>query len=148
MNVVIRAMVIYFILLVLMRLSGKRSFSQLTTFDFVLLLIIGETSQQALTGEDYSITNAFLIVVTLLALDIGLSIVKQKAPQAEKWLDGLPLVIIDDGKLLKSRMEMARVAEDDILAKARETQGIERLDQIKYAVLERTGGISIIPKSK
>jgi len=64
----------------------------------------------------------------------------------EKWLDGVPVIIVVEGKLLQDRMDQARVDADDILEAARQSHGLERLDQIKYAVLERSGGISIIPK--
>lgn len=147
MNVVIRTIAIYMFLLMIFRISGKRSLSQMTSFDFVLILIIGESTQQALLGNDFSITNAILVISTLMIFDIGLSLFKGYVPETEKWIDGLPLVILKDGNPIQERMKKARVEEDDILAAARETQGLERLDQIKYAVLERSGGISIIPKS-
>lgn len=79
-------------------------------------------------------------------MDIALSLWKQRSPQVEKFLDGVPLVIVEEGRPLKDRMAKARVDEDDVLTAARELQGLERMDQIKYAVLERSGGISIIPK--
>ncbi len=146
MNVIVRALAIYFGLLIILRLSGKRSLSQITTFDFVLLLIIGEATQQALLGNDFSITNAFLVIITLIVTDVGFSLLKQYLPAAEKIIDGVPLVIVEDGALLKERMDKARIDEMDILNAAREKQGLERIDQIKYAVLERSGGISVIPK--
>ncbi|MEH1834145.1 MAG: YetF domain-containing protein [Nostoc sp.] len=73
---------------------------------------------------------------------------KQRSPQVEKFLDGVPLVIVEEGRPLKDRMAKARVDEDDILTAARQLQGLERMDQIKYAVLERSGGISIIPNQE
>lgn len=146
MNVIVRVLAIYFGLLIILRLSGKRSLSQITTFDFVLLLIIGDATQQALLGDDFSITNAFLVIVTLIATDVGFSLLKQYMPAAEKIIDGVPLVIVENGTLLKDRMDKARIDEKDILTAAREKQGLERIDQIKYAVLERSGGISVIPK--
>jgi uncharacterized membrane protein YcaP (DUF421 family) len=147
MDAVLRSIAIYIFLLVIFRISGKRSLSQITTFDFVLLLIIGEAVQQGLLGEDFSITNAFIIISTLMGIEIALSLVKQHFPAFDKMVDSVPLVILEDGKLLKDRMDKARVDESDILSKARELQGLERLDQIKYAVVERSGGISIIPKT-
>jgi uncharacterized membrane protein YcaP (DUF421 family) len=111
------------------------------------LLIVAETTQQALTGQDYSITNSFLLIVTLIGLDIGLSLVKQRSKKVEQWLDNVPLVIVENGKPFKERMDKARIDEEDILNAARMHQGLERMDQIKYAALERSGGISIIPKS-
>lgn len=145
MDSVIRAASVYLILMILFRIMGTRALAQITTFDFILLLIISETTQQAMVGQDFSLTNAFLAIVTLVMLDLGLSLLKNKFPNLEKWLEGLPLVIVENGVPLKDRMERARVDESDVLAAARETQGLERMEQIKYAVLERSGGISIIP---
>ncbi|HEX3034968.1 MAG TPA: YetF domain-containing protein [Thermodesulfobacteriota bacterium] len=146
MDAVLRGTAIYLFLLVLLRFAGRRTLGQLTTFDFVLLLIISEATQQALLGEDFSITNAFLVIMTMIGLDIGLSLLKQRFIRLQDWLEGMPIVLIENGRLLKDRMNKERVDEDDILQAAREAQGIERIEQIKYAVLERTGGISIIPK--
>lgn len=147
MDSVLRAVAIYVILLVIFRISGKRSLAQITTFDFVLLLIIGEATQQALLGEDFSLTNAFVVIVTLVGLDIGLSLLKGRSQKLERVVDDLPLLIVEDGRPLQERMDKARIDQSDVLTAARELQGLERMDQIKYAVLERSGGISIIPKS-
>ncbi len=148
MDSVLRGVAIYFILLVILRVSGRRTLGQMTTFDFVLLLIIAETTQQALLGEDFSLTNAGLLIVTLIVIDIGLSLLRERWPRLDRLIEGLPLILVEDGRLIKERVEQSRVDEEDILAAARESQGIERMDQIKYAVLERNGGISIIPKQK
>ena len=145
MDSVLRAVAIYAFLLVIFRISGKRSLAQITTFDFILLLVVGEATQQALLGNDFSIVNAVTVILTLLGLDIGLSLLKQRSKTLERWIDDAPLVIVEDGRLLKERMDKARIDEADILAAARELQGLERMDQIKYAVLERSGGISVIP---
>jgi uncharacterized membrane protein YcaP (DUF421 family) len=147
MDSVLRAIAIYAILLIIFRISGKRSLAQITTFDFVLLLVIGEATQQALLGDDFSMTNAFIVIVTLLGLDIALSLLKQRSPKIELLLDDTPLIIVEDGRPLKERMDKARIDESDVLTAARELQGLERMDQIKYAVLERSGGVSVIPKS-
>lgn len=120
----------------------------MTNFDLLLLLLTGEATQQGLLGNDYSLTNAFLVILTLIGLDVSLSLWKQRSPQLEKLVDGVPMVIVEDGRPLKDRMDKARVDESDILTAARVLQGLERMDQIKYAVLERSGGISIIPKQK
>src|SRR5690606_14683535 len=79
MDAVLSGLIVYAFLLIVFRISGKRSLGQVTTFDFVLLLIVAETTQQALLGDDYSITNAFLLIVTLLAIDIGLSLIKHRS---------------------------------------------------------------------
>jgi uncharacterized membrane protein YcaP (DUF421 family) len=146
MDAVLRALAIYVILLVVFRVAGKRSLAQITTFDFILLLVIGEATQQALLGDDFSLTNAVLVIVTLIGIDIGLSLLQQQFTFLGPWLDDVPLVLVEEGKMLKTRMGKTRVSESDILQAAREKQGLERMDQIKYAVLERGGGISIIPR--
>ena len=147
MDVLVRGFLVYSFLLLLFRISGQRSLGQVTTFDFVLLLIIAETTQQALLGDDYSLTSAFLLVVVLLSIDIGLSLLKRHSPRVDRLLEGLPLVIVEDGKPLRERMARARVDDEDVLSAARTLQGLERMEEIKYAVLERNGGISIIKKS-
>jgi uncharacterized membrane protein YcaP (DUF421 family) len=146
MDGVIRGAVVYMFLLLLFRLSGQRTLAQITTFDLVLLLIISEASQQALIGNDNSMTHGAIVVTTLVGLNIVLSLIKQRSKGMENMLEGMPLVLVDDGKLLPERMNKVRVDEDDILEAARDCQGLERLDQIKYAVLERSGAITIIPR--
>jgi len=148
MESVVRVVVIYFFLLLVFRIAGRRTLSQMTTFDFVLLLVISEQTQQAMVANDPSLTNAFLMILTLVGLDITLSIIKQRSPKIEKWLDGTPTIIVENGRPLKDRMDKARVDESDVLTAARHLQGLERMEQIKYAVLERSGGITIIPQEQ
>jgi uncharacterized membrane protein YcaP (DUF421 family) len=147
MDAILRATVVYRFLLVLVRLSGKRTLAQVTTFDFVLLLIISEATQQALIDGDDSMTNAFLVIMTLVGLNIAFSELKQRFKTAEHVLDGMPLLLVENGNPLHDRMAKERIDVDDVLDAARETQGLEHLEQIKYAVLERNGKISIIPQS-
>jgi uncharacterized membrane protein YcaP (DUF421 family) len=148
MESVLRAAAIYAFLLLIFRLTGKRSLAQITAFDFVLLLIVGEATQQALLGEDFSLINAFIVIATLMTLELGLSLLKSLFPRLDPILDSTPLVVVADGKLLDDRTRHERVDLSDVLAAARERHGIERLDQIKFAVLERSGGISIIPADR
>ena len=145
MDSVIRAAVVYAVLLVLFRLAGKRTLAEVTTFDFVLLLIISEATQQAMVDSDNSMTNSLLLVGTLVGLNILMSELKQRFGFVERVLDGMPLLIVEHGNPLHHRMAKERVDVDDVLDAARESHGLERLDQIKYAVLERNGKISIIP---
>ncbi len=146
MDSIVRALVAYLFLLLVFRIAGKRALAQITTFDFVLLLIISEATQNALISNNYSLTNSFLVIVTLVGIDIALSLLKRRFPSLEKYMDGMPLIIVEEGRPLKERMKKARVDEEDVLTTAREIHGLERMDQIRYAVLERSGGISIIPK--
>jgi uncharacterized membrane protein YcaP (DUF421 family) len=146
MDAVVRATAIYFFVWALFRLAGRRTLSEATTFDFVLLLIIAETTQQALLGNDFSVTNAFVLITTLIGIDVLMTYVKRCFPRMDVILDGRPLLLVDNGQPLEDRMRMVRVDKEDVLEAARRSQGLERMEQIKYAVLEQSGGISIIPK--
>ncbi|MBB6611153.1 DUF421 domain-containing protein [Pontibacter sp. Tf4] len=148
MDTIIKGAVIYVFLLLIFRLSGKRTMYDVTVFDFVLLLIIAETTQQALLGDDFSLTNGLLLIITLIILDIIISLLKQKFKPIEKMVDGGPLIIMDKGQLLRDRMRKERIDEVDILESARDLHGLQRLDQIKYAILEKNGKITIIPEEK
>jgi|SRR5690554_2717584 len=148
MDAVLRGLSVYIFLLILFRISGKRNISQITTFDFVLLLILGEATQQALLGDDFSVTNAFIVILTLIAADILISSIKQKFKKFDKLVGGVPLIIVENGKPIKDRMDESRIDEEDILESARKKHGLSRMSQIKYAILERDGDISIIPAEK
>lgn len=146
MEAVVRGFVVYVFLLVVFRITGQRSLGQVTTFDFVLLLIVAETIQGALLGQDDSITFAFVLVLTLFAIDVALALVKQRSPRIDRLIEGLPLVIVQDGEPLRDRMDRSRVDDEDVMSAARSLRGLERMDQIKFAVLERNGEISVVPK--
>jgi uncharacterized membrane protein YcaP (DUF421 family) len=148
MDTIVRAVLIYCGLLLLFRLTGKRTLAQITSFDFILLLLISESFQNALANDDRSLTGAFLIAITMIGLDIGFSLLKQRSKALEKLLDDVPLVIVEHGQPLKELMMKVRVDEEDVLAAARMHHGLENMRDIKYAVLERSGGISIIPAQR
>lgn len=148
MDTVLRAAAIYAILLIAVRLSGRRTLSELTTFDFILLLVISEAVQQGLVGDNKSVTSAIITVVTLVLINVAFSFVKTRIPWVEKFIEGVPTVLVENGQTLTDRMKKARVSEDDIMVSARELQGLERMDQIKFAILEAGGRITIIPAEK
>lgn len=148
MDSVIRAAVVYLVLLVLFRLAGKRALSETTTFDLVLLLIISEAVQQAMIDGDDSMTNALVVVTTLVGMNIFIGWLACRYRAFNRLVENVPLVIVENGKPLRDHMRKSHVEDADVMTAARENHGIERMDQIKYAVLERSGGISIIPKDK
>jgi len=146
MDAVIRVLVMYAFLLLIFRLTGKRTLGEATPFDLLMLLIISETTQQAMVDEDHSMTHAFLLILTFAMINVGLSILKQRSRRAERTLEGVPLIIVDNGRPLKDRMNKERVDEDDVMEAARQSHGLERMDQVKFAVLERDGKISVVPQ--
>jgi uncharacterized membrane protein YcaP (DUF421 family) len=101
-----------------------------------------------MVDNDHSVTNCFLLVLTLVGATLVLSFLKQRFSKLERWLDDAPLVIVDHGKLNLAFMKKVHVNQSDVLEAARLLHGLERLDQIKYAVVERSGEISIIPVEK
>ena len=145
METVLRGVTIYVVLLAVMRLSGRRTLAQATPFDFILLLIIAATTQQALLGDDFSITNAVILIITLFGLDVFMSYVKRWSPGISALVDGNPVVLISQGRPDDEAMLRARVDLADVMEAARRQHGLKRLDQIDFAVLEVSGGLSIIP---
>lgn len=145
MNPVLRGILIYCFLLLILRIMGKRSLADTTTFDLVVLLIISEVTQQAMVNSDNSLTAAAILITTLLGMDLLLTLLKSAFKMFEKVVEGLPLIIVDHGKPLKERMDKTKVDESDVMQAARTSMGLERMDQVKYAVLEKDGSISIIP---
>ncbi|GAA5166471.1 DUF421 domain-containing protein [Ornithinimicrobium tianjinense] len=148
MDAVLRAVAIYLILLVVFRLTGKRTLAQITTFDLVILLIVGESTQQAMLGEDFSIVHATLVIVSLVLLQRGSDYLAWKFDAFDRVTEGVPSLLVSDGEVLKKALAANKVKEADILEAARDKQGLERLDQIKWAVLEASGHITIVPKDK
>jgi uncharacterized membrane protein YcaP (DUF421 family) len=145
MDSVLRTIAVYLFVLVVFRISGKRSLSQITTFDFVLLLIIGEATQQALLGNDFSVINACVVISTLVVLEMLFSHIEGRFPKFGRVVGSLPVVVLENGKLIEESAKREGVTLAEILAEGREKHGLERLDQFKYAILERHGGISIVP---
>ena len=146
METVFRAMSIYVVLLLLFRIIGRRSASEMTQFDFVLVLILGESTQQALLGDDFSIINCFIVAATLLSVDYAISVVKHRYDKAERLLDGAPILLVCDGEFQDEAMRRERIDKQEVLETAREAHGHENLGQVKHAILEKSGKISVVPR--
>jgi uncharacterized membrane protein YcaP (DUF421 family) len=148
MDSVLKALVVYLVLWLLIRLAGRRTLAELSPFDFILFLVIGGATQRALVGQDYSLTNAFVIITTLIVIDILVGLMERDSSFFRKIVRGVPTILVDHGHLLTGRMRRARVTAEEILERARALHGLETLEQIKYAILEASGDISIIPSDK
>ncbi|WP_333855114.1 DUF421 domain-containing protein [Leclercia sp.] len=146
MEMILRAVAIYLILLVVFKIAGRRALLQMTSFDLILLLIISEATQQALLGEDFSVTGAMLTIITLVMIDMLFGVAKKYISGAESMLDGSPVILVVHGELQNEKLKKVDVSCDDILVSARQNHGIYQLEKIKYAILERNGHISIIPE--
>ncbi|MBB3391833.1 uncharacterized membrane protein YcaP (DUF421 family) [Rhizobium sp. BK275] len=146
MDAVVRGIAIYFTLLVIIRLSGRRTLAQMTPFDLVIVLVISETTQQAMLGDDFSITNSVLLILTLFTTDIALSYLKRRSRWTARLIDGAPTVLVTNGVYDEAALTGARLQRDDVMQAARTQQGIESVKDIRFAILEVSGNISIIPK--
>lgn len=141
---VVRAAAVYFFLLLLMRVTGKRTLAEVTVFDFIVLLIVSECTQQAMTGNDFSVTNAAILVTTLVFLQRAADWISDRSPRADKLLNDLPVIVVENGRPKEEWLKRNGLTEEEILEQARASQGVERMDEIKYAVVERNGSISVI----
>lgn len=139
-----RTLAIYFALYIVLKIAGNRTLLRMTSFDFILLLIISEATQQAMLPDDLSVTSAIIAIVTLFSIDILFSFIKTYNPFIDRFMDGSPIILVENGKLLQWRMKKVHLTVDDILEIARNKQGVERLEQIKFAILEKNGDVSII----
>lgn len=148
MDSVIKSAIVYFVLWLVIRMSGRRTLGQLTVFDFILFLIIGGAAQRSLMAQDYSLTHAFLVIATFVLIDIAVSLVEGNVPGLGKILKGVPTIVVENGRVLSGRLRRARLSEDNVLEAARRLHGLETMDEIKFAIFEASGEISIIPQPK
>lgn len=146
MQIVVRALVVFIVLYLITRVVGKRQLGQMTAFELVLLITMGDLIQQGVTQEDYSITGAFLAVGTFAAASVALTWVTWRFRPARRAIDGHPTVIVRDGKILTEVADLERLPVDEIFEAMRE-KGIRDLVQVDLGVLEPDGGYSFFTRS-
>ena len=147
MYTIIHAIIGYLVLLLTVRILSRRPGAQLTPTEFVLIFLMGGVIILSTVGDDHSETNAVCAVIAVGLLHRLIAISKVRFPRLGAIVDGTPLTVLEKGQWQVETMSKMRVADDDVMAAAR-TRGVKTLDQIKYAVLERNGAISIIKKQK
>ena len=145
MDVVLRAAVIYVFLFVLMRLIGRRELSQLQPFDVLLLVVLGDLITQGALQSDMSLTGAGLAAGTFALMTVGTSFLAYRFRRLRPVLEGEPLVIVTDGKVVEQNLSRERLTIEDIQEEAR-ANGIGSLNDVRWAVLETTGRISFISR--
>ena len=145
MDIAIRAIVLYVFVFLLMRLAGRRELSSLQPFDLVLLIIIGDALQQGLTQSDYSVTGAMIAVGTFALLQVATSYLNFRVPWFRPVLEGHPIVVVQDGKIIDANLRRERIAVEE-LAEAMRIQQIASIEDVAWAVVETDGQISFIPK--
>jgi uncharacterized membrane protein YcaP (DUF421 family) len=146
MDLIVRSVVVFFFVLVLTRVIGRRELSQLAPFDLILLIILGDALQQGLTQDDYSVTGALLVVGTFAVLQVFMSWVGYRFRPLRPILEGEPLIIVQDGKPIEKNLKRERLTLDEVMESARMHE-IGSLDDVQWAIIERNGEISFLRKS-
>lgn len=146
MDLVLRAIFLYFFVFAITRVIGRRELSQLAPFDIILLIVAGDAIQQGLTQDDYSLTGAVLVVGTFAILQLLTSYASFKIVRLRPLLEGEPIVIIQNGKILDRNLQRERLTKEEVEEEARQQQ-ISSLDRVEWAVLENSGKISFLTKS-
>jgi uncharacterized membrane protein YcaP (DUF421 family) len=146
MDIVLRTFAVFAFLLVLTRVIGRRELGSLEPFDLILLIVLGDSVQQGVTQDDYSLTGAFLVVGTFAILQVFVSWVSYRFPRSRPILEGDPIIIIDDGELIERNLKRERLTRDEV-AEAARNQQIAHISEVRWGVLETSGQISFIKKS-
>lgn len=145
MDIMLRATVIFFALYLLVRLMGKRELAQMTPFELIVLVVIGDLVQQGVTHNDFSLTGAIVAIATMGCWALTLSWLTYHSRRAESVLDGEPRVIVRDGEIVKENLRRDRLTRAEILSEMR-LAGIAHLRDVAWAILEPRGKMSFIER--
>ena len=140
---VLRACAIYVLVMVLVRVSGKRAVGQFTPFDLVLLILIGNAVQNGINGGDNSLTGAAIMATTLIALNYGVAFVTSRNRKVEKFVEGVPVVLARNGKIFDHVLRRELVSREDF-REALRMNGVEDVSEVELALLETNGSISVV----
>lgn len=143
-EVVLRTAVVYLFLVVVLRLTGKREVGQMSILELIVILIISDAVQNSMVGENSTLWGGLVAVLTLLALDFGLKALSSRSRRVRKVVVGEPRLLVRDGRLLDKALREEGVEPDEVRAAVR-AQGIARVEDVRLAVLETDGTISVIP---
>ena len=144
MDIVIRAAVIFLFVFAITRSLGRRELSSLEPFDLILLVVTGDLIQQGVTQSDYSLTGALLAISTIALLTMALSYANFRVRRLRPFLEGKPLVLVENGHVLEENLRRERITLDELQAEARLAQ-LPSLDRVRWGILETDGKISFIP---
>jgi len=146
MDIVLRALVAYVFILFLMRVVGRRELSSMEPSDVILLVVIGDLVQNGVTQSDYSVTGIVLAAGTIGLLATLTAFVTFRWSRIRNVIEGEPVILVEDGRLIERNMKHERLTLDEVMEQARLQQGVESLHDVRWAVLETSGSISIVKK--
>jgi uncharacterized membrane protein YcaP (DUF421 family) len=141
----VRAIIVYAFLLVLFRIFGRRELGQLTGFDIIVLLTVSNILQNAMIGNDNSVTGGIVGAAVLLAANLTLALIVFRSRRAERLVEGSPRILIHDGVLQHDQIKRELLTERDLLS-AVHREGLESFAQVRVAIAEPNGMISVIPR--
>jgi uncharacterized membrane protein YcaP (DUF421 family) len=144
-HLVLRAVIIYIVFFIGLRLFGKRELGQFTTFDLVLVLLIANALQPAITGPDNSVTGGVIIIVILLLFNRGVAMLRSRWPWFDELIEPPPTVVVRDGQVSKAALEKEGLSQTDVEMAVRE-HGVDKMSDVQLAVLENDGSISVVTK--
>src|SRR3954447_198546 len=145
MDLVLRAIVLFAAVYLLLRVVGRRELAQMEPIDFVLLIVLGDAIQQGLTQDDYSVTGALITIFSIAMIQVTLGYAAFKSKRVRTVLEGEPVVLLEDGRIIERNLRRARIAPEELAEEARLSQ-VASLSDVAWAVLETSGKVSIIPK--
>lgn len=145
MDIVFRAAFAWVFIVFVLRVMSRRELSSLSASDLILLVVLGDLIQNGVTQSDLSMTGVTIAITTFVLLTVASSYLSFKSPRARKVIQGEPLIIMQDGQPVERNMRSELLTLDDVMEQARSNQ-IERLEEIKWAVLEASGTITFIKK--
>ena len=144
---VLRGIIIYIFLILILRLTGKRQIGQMAPFDLVLLLVLSNAVQNSMTGGDNSVSGGMIVAATLVGLNWLVGDLTYKSKRAEALIEGRPELLIHDGKLFEKALEHCKITRHELMSALREA-GCAGVEDVRAAMLENDGSISVIPKTK
>jgi len=144
---ILRGIIVYFFLIVLLRLTGKRQIGQMAPFDLVLLLVLSNALQNAMNGGDNSVIGGMISAISLVATNWVVGLVTYKSKRTEALVEGRPEVLIHNGKLFEKALQHPKITHHELMTALREA-GCATVEEVRGALLETDGTISVIPKSK
>jgi uncharacterized membrane protein YcaP (DUF421 family) len=145
MDLVIRATIVFFAVLVMTRVIGRRELSSLEPFDMILLVVIGDLVQQGVTQSDYSVTGALIVIATITLLTGMMAFFNFRFRPLRRVLEGQPIVLVENGRVIQRNMSRERLTHEELEAEGRQQQ-VASIADMRWAVLETSGQISVIPK--
>ena len=147
MHLVIRATVVFFFIFLITRVSGRRELSSLEPFDLILLVVLGDLVQQGITQSDESVTGTLIVISTITLLSVGVSWISFRSRRVRLVSEGETIVLVRDGHVIEGNLRRERMTIADLQEEARQQQ-VSAVSDIRWAILETDGSISVIPKER